>query len=84
MDNACLFDRRLTLYAYDAEIARGAANDSAVSAALETARASNPCVTEGEVREWLARALAARRLALRKRRAFKLVQGAAGLQRGRG
>ena len=60
----CLFDRRGSLLAYDA----------AISTALATARASHERVTEEEVREWLARAFARRRLAVHKRSKFEVVQ----------
>ena len=75
--SACLFDWRSTLVAYDSAVSIGAPNEVAVGAAFAAARASNECVTEEEVREWLARALARRRLAERRRRHLKLVRGGA-------
>jgi len=75
--NACVFDRRGALLAYDAAMSSGAGKDVAVGAAVGAARASNEHVTEEEVREWLARVLARRRLAERRRRELKLVDGGA-------
>ena len=73
--SACLFDWRSALVAYDAAMSIGATKDIAVGAAFAAARASNERVTEEDVRDWLARALARRRLAERRRRRLKLVPG---------
>jgi hypothetical protein len=75
--DASWFDRRGALHAYDSAVSLGATKDVAVNAAVGAARASNECVTEEEVREWLARALARRRFAERRRQELKLVQGGA-------
>jgi hypothetical protein len=73
--DAGLFDRRGALLAYDSAMSSGADKDVAVGAAVGVARASNERVTEEEVREWLARAFARRRLAELRRNELKLVRG---------
>jgi hypothetical protein len=78
--DAGLFDRREALLAYDSAISSGADKHVAVGAAFGAARASNECVTEEEVREWLAKALARRRLAERRRRELKLMDGGANVK----
>jgi hypothetical protein len=62
--------------AYDTANALGATKEAAVSTALAVARASNERVTEEDVREWLARALVRRRLAVHNRSKLKVLQDA--------
>jgi hypothetical protein len=72
--DASRFDRRGALLAYDSAMSSGATKEVAVGAAVGAARASDERVTEEDVREWLARALARRRSAERMRQQLKLVQ----------
>jgi hypothetical protein len=55
------------LKAYKTAIAQGATSDEAVAAALVRIRAVDPAASETELRNWLARRLAAERIERRKK-----------------